>query len=375
MINPEQFFNELTANGIDFFTGVPDSLLKSFCRVVEKKSPPRNHVIAANEGAAIALAVGHHLATGRIALVYMQNSGLGNAINPLISLADAAVYAVPILLVIGWRGSPGTDDEPQHRTQGKTTTQMLQTMGIPYVILSPSSKNTKRTIGSAIDEMQETKSPFAIVVKKGTFEEDPAKESKDQYFELMREQVIDLILAGLEHQDIVVSTTGKTSREIFEWRERHGQGHERDFLTVGSMGHASQIALGIALAKPQRRVYCIDGDGAVLMHMGSVAIIGSIAPENFRHIVINNGAHDSVGGQPTVGFKINLTTIAASTGYKNTICVSTESDLLEQIANLQRLEGPIFLEVRVRKGARKDLGRPTTSPLENKNSFMEFLRS
>lgn len=372
MINCKNFYDSLIRKGVDFFIGVPDSSLKSFSAYVMDNS--KNHIITANEGGAIALATGYYLATKKFGLVYMQNSGEGNAVNPLVSLADPDVYSIPMLLLIGWRGEPGKKDEPQHVKQGKITLSLLDTLGIPYEILSDSIEDVERSLTKAVDHMSNKNSPYALVARKEIFEDYKLQNKIGTSYELSREDAVKLVVSELDSKDIVVSTTGKTSRELFEYREELNQGHSRDFLTVGSMGHSSHIALGIARSKINRQVYCFDGDGAVIMHMGSLAIIGSQSPKNFKHIIFNNGAHDSVGGQPTVGFEIDFPLIAKACGYKLTLKAETMEKVKEKMSLLKSSEGPGLLEIRVKKGARKDLGRPTTTPIQNKEAFMGFLK-
>ena len=371
MINCKDIYNALVKKDIKFFTGVPDSLLKDFCAYITDNS--RNHIITANEGNAIALASGYYLATGKFGMVYMQNSGQGNAVNPLISLADPDVYSIPILLLIGWRGEPGKKDEPQHVKQGKITLSLLDTLGIPYEILSDNIKLGEKNLDIAINSMRRLSAPYALVVKEGTFEPYNLKNKEKTLYELSREDAIKLVVDQLDLRDIIVSTTGKTSRELFEYRKNLNQEHCRDFLTVGSMGHSSSIALGIALQKPDRIIYCLDGDGAIIMHMGSLAIIGSQKPKNFKHIIFNNGSHDSVGGQPTVGFEIDFTKIAEACGYKIALKAKTSDEVKEKMKILKLRDGPILLEIKVNKGARSDLIRPTKTPQENKQDFMNFL--
>ena len=371
MINCEKFYNTLKNYGINFFTGVPDSLLKDFCAYVTDNSADKNNIITANEGNAIALAAGHYLATGKFGLVYMQNSGLGNVINPLTSLADKEVYSIPMLLIIGWRAEPGVKDEPQHIKMGKSTLKLLEAIGIKYEILND---NFDEIIKKAVDYMEKEKTPFALVAKKGTFEEYKLKNKKETNYELNREEAIKAIIPLLDKDDIIVSTTGMTSRELFELREANKQGHEKDFLTVGCMGHSSSIALGIALEKPERNVYCFDGDGALIMHMGALSVIAELRPKNFRHVVFNNFAHDSVGGQPTSSYNINIPAIAKASGYAYAASAETKDDIINQIKKIRNIDGPALLEIKVNKGARKDLGRPTTTPIENKEEFMRFLR-
>jgi len=374
MITPEDFFNVLVQNDISFFSGVPDSLLKNICAYLTDNVAPENNIIAANEGGAVALAAGYHLATGKIPLVYMQNSGIGNAINPLLSLVDEKVYNIPVLLMIGWRGEPGTKDEPQHIKQGEVTTGLLEAMNIPYEVLPDDFGKAKEIVESSINQCKKAMSPFAFIVQKGTFQAYQLKEKTGTGFEMNREEALKIVVDALNNDDVVVSTTGKTSRELYEYREKLGQKHHNDFLTVGSMGHASQIALGIALMKPNRNIYCFDGDGATLMHTGSLGVIGDLAPKNYKHIIFNNGAHDSVGGQATIGHNIDIPEIASGFQYKAVFVAEDKNSLIAKMHTLKQVEGPALLEIKINKGARKDLGRPTSTPIENKDSFMDFLK-
>jgi len=373
MIRPEYFYNTLRGMGIDFYTGVPDSLLKDICAYITDHADRKNNIIAANEGGAVGLAAGYHLATGNIPVVYMQNSGLGNTVNPLMSLTDSDVYRIPVLLVIGWRGEPGVHDEPQHVKQGKTTLPLLDAMEIRHEIMSGDEAELEKQLAGGVRYMKETGRAFALVVKKGTFGKYKLQNGTHNPYTMEREEAIKAVAGAMDVKDIVVSTTGKISRELFEHRTATGEGHSRDFLTVGSMGHASQIALGIALNRPERNVYCFDGDGAAIMHMGGMGIVASMLPGNFYHIVFNNGAHDSVGGQPTIGFGIDLPKIAAGCGYKTVMSVATRSELDAILPTLTTLPAPLLLEIKVKKGSRDDLGRPTTTPVENKEALMSFL--
>ena len=374
MIRPAFFVDTLRHFGIDFFAGVPDSLLKNICAYISDHLDSRHNIIAANEGGAVGVAAGYHLATGKIPVVYMQNSGEGNIINPLASLTDKEVYNIPVLLVIGWRGRPAVHDEPQHVKQGKVTLPLLDTMGIRYQVLSQEEDEALRQIRDAVDYMKTTNEVFALVVEKNTFDAYTLQNKVENDLTLSREEAIQITAAALGSNDCIVSTTGMISRELFEDRTAMGQSHERDFLTVGSMGHASQIALGIAMEKPDRHVWCFDGDGAVIMHMGSMAITASKAPGNLVHVLFNNGAHDSVGGQPTVGLNIDIPAIAKAVGYKNAFSVNTAEALKTLLGNPAIKEGPVLIEVQVRKGNRKDLGRPTTTPIQNKTALMRFLQ-
>ena len=375
MIRPSFFYNLLSEYGIEFYAGVPDSLLKNLCAYITDNADKKNNIIAANEGGAIGLAAGYHLATGGIPVVYMQNSGLGNTINPLLWLTDKEVYNMPVLLVIGWRGEPNVHDEPQHIKQGKVTIPLLDCMGIRNEIIADNENDLQTQIANAVNYMKTTNEVFALVVKKGTFDSYKLKNNRQYDYALEREEAIQMVAASMDKKAVVVSTTGKISRELFEYRENSEHAHHRDFLTVGSMGHASQIALGIALNKPDRNIYCFDGDGAVIMHMGSMGIVGEMAPKNFFHIVFNNGAHDSVGGQPTVGLNIDIPNIAACCGYKKVISVEKREELQEILTSLAANEGPVLLEIKVKKGSRDNLGRPTTTPIENKTALMDFIQN
>lgn len=372
MISPKRFCDYLDKSGLSFYVGVPDSLLKYFCAYLYDTS---HDLIAANEGNAVSIALGYHLATGKIGVVYMQNSGLGNAANPLVSLVHPDIYAVPMLLIIGWRGRPGLKDEPQHVAQGRITNDLLSSLEIKYSILPEDPDEVETAIDKAVDYMQTKQAPYAFVVKKGSFEKyQPKNISVDEYG-VSREEALKTIVPLLGKNDIIVSTTGKLSRELFELREAGNEDHSHDFLTVGGMGHASSIALGIALQKPERNVYCFDGDGAAIMHMGAQAIIGCRKPKNFRHVIFNNGAHDSVGGQPTVGFNIDLPAIAIANGYNTAQSAELIEEISTKFGQLQLTSGPAMLEIKVKKGARSDLGRPSTTPVQNKNEFQKSLIS
>ncbi|XP_052234542.1 phosphonopyruvate decarboxylase-like isoform X2 [Dreissena polymorpha] len=374
-LDPATFFNQLRGIDINFFCGVPDSLLKDFCAYVTNNVSKENHLITANEGSAVALATGYHLATGKAAMVYLQNSGLGNTVNPLMSLAVPAVYSIPMLMLIGWRGEPGKRDEPQHITQGKTTPGLLAALGIPFQPLPDYEEGAGLVLQSARHYLDSHKGPYALLVRRQTFS--PYKLPKlPPVFPLSREKALQLIIDGLGPKDVIVGTTGMLSRELYEYRVAREDGHERDFLTVGSMGHASSIALGIAIQKHNRQIICLDGDGSVIMHMGALATIGQHGPENLKHVIINNGSHDSVGGQPTDAGNhdnFNFGAIARGCGYREAFVAITQEEVIKGIAKLRAAKGPVLLEIKTRTGARKDLGRPKTKPLENKDDFMHFL--
>ena len=374
MIRPSFFVQKLQDSGISFYSGVPDSLLKSLCAYITSHTDGNSHIIAANEGAAIGLAAGYHLATGKIPLVYMQNSGMGNATNPLLSLADKEVYNIPLILLIGWRGEPGVKDEPQHMTQGLMTIPLLETMGIKYTILSENEDEAASQLNESLRYATKENGIYALVVRKGVFDDYKLQHTnKEISFPLSREEAIQMVANKIDANDVIVSSTGMISRELFEYREKSKQNHDRDFLTVGSMGHASQIALGIALNQPQRNIWCFDGDGALLMHLGGLSSIGTKRPDNLFHIVFNNGAHDSVGGQPTVAFDIDIPQIARAVGYQTVFSVEGKEELESVLSSISQQDRPLLLEIKVKKGNRKDLGRPTILPKENKKNLMNFL--
>lgn len=368
----ETFVNMLN---VDFYTGVPDSLLKPLCNYLMDAYgiDSKHHMIAANEGNCTAIAAGYHLATGKVPAVYMQNSGEGNVINPLASLLNDKVYAIPMIFIVGWRGEPGVHDEPQHIYQGEVTVKLLEDMDVAAYVV------TKETTEEELDaQMQVFRSllaqgkDVAFVVKKGalSFEKNVEYSNKNH---MRREEIIEHIV-NVSKEDPILSTTGKASRELFEIREKNGQSHKYDFLTVGSMGHTSSIALGVALQKPQQKIWCIDGDGAMLMHMGAMAVIGANKPSNLVHIVINNGAHETVGGLPTVASEINLVKMAEACGYPYAVRVSEFEQLDKELQAAKERRGLTLIEVECAIGAREDLGRPTTTALENKENFMRYLQ-
>lgn len=374
MIRPSYFYELLIKNGTDFFAGVPDSLLKNLCAYITDNAPAENHIISANEGSATGLATGYHLATGKIPMIYMQNSGEGNMVNPLMSIADPDVYSIPMLIVIGWRGEPGVHDEPQHVKQGKVTCALLDAMKVPYEVLSDKEEDLPVQFEKAYKYIKENNAQYAFVIRKGTFDEYKLVNNIPVEGKMSREEAIEKIMLSADDRTAFVSTTGMISRELYELRDKHNMGHDRDFLTVGGMGHASQIALAIAMQKKDRQVYCLDGDGASIMQMGGMATIGSRKPSNYVHFVLNNGAHDSVGGQPTVAREIDLCAIATGCGYENVVKVETPEELDAVLNDAETKEKLTFVEVFVRKGNRPDLGRPKSTPVENKKALMEFLK-
>ena len=362
--------------GADFYTGVPDSQLKALCNYlmdtygIDKK----HHIIAANEGNCTALAAGYHLATGKVPVVYMQNSGEGNIINPVASLLNDKVYAIPMIFIVGWRGEPGVHDEPQHIYQGEVTVKLLDDMDIKsFIISKDTTEDELRAVMADFRKLLENGKQVAFVVRKGALTDAPKVEYKNDN-KMIREEIIQHIVKATG-EDPIVSTTGKPSRELFETRAANGQSHKYDCLTVGSMGHTSSIALGVAINKPEQRIWCVDGDGAVLMHMGSMAVLGANAPKNVVHVVINNGAHETVGGMPTVAAKIDLVAIAKACGYPNAVCVDSFEALDRELEAAKSRNELSFIEVKCSIGARDDLGRPTTTALENKQNFMDYLKT
>ena len=361
--------------GSSFFTGVPDSQLKALCNYLmnEYGIDPKHHVIAANEGNCTALAAGYHLATGKVPVVYMQNSGEGNIINPVASLMNDNVYGIPCIFVIGWRGQPGVHDEPQHKYQGMVTETLLEDMDIAHTVLGPETKDEDlEAIMKDYRELLANGKQVAFVIRKGALEYDgKVKYSNDN--SMLREDIIRHI-TEVSGNDPIISTTGKASRELFEIRVANGQSHGTDFLTVGSMGHSSSIALGVALNRPERRVWCIDGDGAALMHLGAMAVIGAIRPDNLIHVVINNEAHETVGGMPTVAGKTDLVAAAKAFGYPKSVRVQTFAELDAALNAARAGHELTMIEAMAAIGARSDLGRPTTTAAENKAAFMAFLQ-
>ncbi len=378
MLEPKTLVNFLKENEVNFYSGVPDSLLKDFCAYLDDELTPDDHIIAANEGASIGLAIGHYLSTGNVPLIYLQNSGLGNTVNPLLSLASPEVYSIPILLMIGWRGEPGVKDEPQHIHQGRITPDLLKTMGIPHITLDSdmNENDILISIGKHLELCKSNRKPVCLLVRKGTFKiyKNKSNYSKHFQYKLEREKAVEIAVNECEENSVIVCTTGMLSRELFEFRTKKNLGHGKDFLCVGGMGHASQIATGIALSQPKRPIYCFDGDGSCLMHMGSMAITGTKNLSNLIHIVFNNGCHESVGGQPTVAQKIELSKVAQSLGYKFSKTVKDEFNFKKIIKQAKSFKSTSFIEVLVRPGHRPNIGRPTTSPEQNKIVLMDNLK-
>jgi phosphonopyruvate decarboxylase len=372
MIDLTQFYQLLKDEGIDFVAGVPDTLLNDFCLGLDTVWPGNHHVIAANEGNAIALGAGYHLATNTVPLVYMQNSGLGNALNPLISLADPAVYSIPLVMLIGWRGEPGISDWPQHQRQGELTPVLLDDLGIQYRVLDEDQTMVSDAACWAIRTARATLRTTALLVRKGVLarKEKAGFDTMSQQYPLSREEAIQTILAAAPCNSIYVASTGRITRELHALRDARGEPHDHDFLNVGAMGHALSIAAGIAAARPASPVICLDGDGAALMHLGSLPVTAKLGLPNLIHVVLNNGVHESVGGQPTAGYDAKLAEIAAASGYVTLPAhVETSEELFQTIGQMIESEGPSFIEMRIRKGMRSDMPVLRMNPQAAKTAF------
>jgi phosphonopyruvate decarboxylase len=374
MINCEKLYNSFKKEEIDFFTGVPDSTFKDWMKyLADNHNKKLTNIIASNECEAVAIASGYHLATGKVGVVYLQNSGLGKTVNPITSLADPEVYSIPMLLMIGWRGEPGKKDEPQHKKMGRITLPLLDTLEIPYFELPENQTEAEDLISKVKSKTITQNRPYALIIKKGLFETYEQKNKTLQDYEMDREEAIKTTINELSGNEVIVSTTGKTSRELFEYRKEKQQSHQNDFLTVGAMGCSASIALGIALNQKEKQVYVFDGDGAVIMQEGTLSTIGNYSPRNLYHIVFDNESYDSTGGQPTTSTTVNFEKLALANNYLSAKTVQTKEELTYAVKEMKEKEGPQMLIVKVNKGARKDLGRPTTTPIENKKSFITFL--
>jgi phosphonopyruvate decarboxylase len=374
MIDPGAFLKCCLDSGIEFYAGVPDSLLKEFLQAVSDQIPESQHFICANEGNAVALCAGYHMGSGRLPLCYLQNSGLGNAVNPLTSLVHEQVYAIPLLLMVGWRGEPGRPDEPQHRAAGELTPKLLDNLGIEFETIGADC-DFPSVVSTAARKALSLSKPVGLLVQAGAFSTYEKKKAASKQFGLKREEAIEAVAQCLTGDEAVVCTTGHASRELFELRARNVGSGEADFLNVGAMGHVSQIALGVAVARPERTVVCIDGDGSAIMHLGGLSRVAQSGAKNLKHIVLNNGAHDSVGGQPTDGLAIDLPAVAKALGYKFTLGQTGKAGLEDALRKLLQSEGPGLLEIRIDCGHRKDLGRPPSEFRAGKEAFMRFLNA
>lgn len=374
MISCQNLFEIFKKNELTFFSGVPDSTFKDWMKFLDDEhGKGLRNIIAVNECEAAGICAGYHLATGKVGVVYMQNSGLGKIVDPHTSLLSSDVYSIPAIYMIGWRGEPGEKDEPQHKMMGRITNPLLDVLEIPCEDLPDNIKDAEVIIKRIKERAEKDNSPVALVIKKGILEEYASKKDVRE-FEMNREDAIKTIVDCLSEDEVIVSTTGKTSRELFEHRVARGE-KPKDFYTVGSMGCASSIALGIVLEKKDKKVFVFDGDGAVLMQMGTLGTIGHYKPKNFYHIVFDNNCHDSTGGQPTVSDSVDFDKIALSCGYENARQVSSRQELIDVVNGMKDKKGPNLIVVKVKKGSRENLGRPTTTPIENKEEFIKSLRT
>lgn len=376
MIDPAHFVDHLAEHGVTMFTGVPDSLLKQLNAHILTALPRERHIIAANEGGAVAIAMGHYLRTGTAAAVYLQNSGIGNTVNPLLSLADPDVYGTPMIVIVGWRGQPGVKDEPQHVKQGRVMAALLDAMDLPWAVLPHDPAEADAAMAEAVKIALGNNTPYLVLVEKGTFTDTDATLPMSPEVAALpsREDALIAMADAVGQDAAIVSTTGMLSRELFEYRERTGQPAGKDFLTVGGMGHACSIALGVAIRETEREVWCFDGDGAFLMHLGSLAVIADHAPQNFFHVIFNNGVHDSVGGQPTSIDVVDVAATSKALGYRYAASIIDLAEVPAAVAELRAAGGPSVLELKVKPGNRSDIGRPTRTPAESKQAFMAALR-
>jgi len=371
MINPKDFYLEIIKHS-EFITGVPDSLLKEFNACILNEHPVDKHIIAPNEGSSIGLAIGNYISTGKVPTVYMQNSGIGNAINPLLSLADKDVYGVPMVIFIGWRGEPGTKDEPQHFKQGLIQEELLRAIRLDHIVIDSTLRDIEQTINQVYNSALDDKCPKVVLIRKGTFSDYPLKFNTEKINLESREYALKTIIETFDKECLFIGTTGKTSRELFELRVSRGESHETDFLTVGGMGHASAIATGVSM-NTTKRVVCIDGDGALLMHMGGLVSSAYYANDNFVHIVINNGVHESVGGQPTLINNVDIQKLALACGYSKAYSIK-DANSFKTLCESGAMEfGPTLIEYKVKPGSRKDLGRPSHGPKENLKNLMRVV--
>jgi phosphonopyruvate decarboxylase len=376
MISCQDFFDILNKYDLSFFTGIPDSTFKEWMKfLVDKDEVRLKNLIACNECEAVALAAGYHLATNKVGVVYMQNSGLGKSVNPLTSLCDPDVFSIPALLMIGWRGEPGKVDAPQHKKMGKITLPILETLQIPYWILEPDLKIIEKKLKEVIAHFEANKSPYAFIVRKNLFQNYDLEKAVINKYTLLREEAISVIMQNLNNDEIIVSSTGFVSRELYEYRESNKKDHYKSFYNIGSMGCASSIGLSIALQKPNRKVIVFDGDGAAIMQMGTFTTIGKYAPSNYLHFIFDNQAHESTGGQPTNSDSVGLARIALASNFKMAVTITTKKELIKVLKEFKNQKGPLLILIKTKKGTRSDLKRPDKTPIQLKEEFMNFLNS
>jgi phosphonopyruvate decarboxylase len=374
MLSPEKLVRWLAENGVTFATGIPDSVLGGLCWELMKETSGINHVIACNEAAAVATAIGWHIGTNSIPLVYLQNSGLGSAVNPLASLAAGEVFHVPVLLLIGWRGKPGRLDEPQHRLMGSATVPILNCLGIPVDELPPDEEIAHDAITKIFGEIRVTGESRALVVEMGTIGPSESIPWSRYHAGLWTgAEALRHLCRRMPKDDLCVSTVGLVSRLLAAYRSGHRQEPANDLLAVGGLGLVSQLALGLALATPTRRIWCFDGDGSLLMHLGALTSVGASKPKNFVHVLFNNGIHESVGGLPSANQDTAFLQISRACGYKWDASAANAADLDILDHWLQDRDGPYFLELRVSRNVDLEVGRPRTSPRANKDMVMKCM--
>ena len=364
MIKVQSLINLLKKNGSDFFTGIPDSVLKELSSLLVNN---KKHLIATNEGSAVSIGIGYYLSTKKIPVIYMQNSGLANALNPLISIAHKKVYSIPLILIIGWRGSPRVNDEPQHNVKGKITEQLLKLLNISYTIIRSNSDLKK--FDKQIKLAKKNKTAVACLVESGTLEKNKKLIKKKDFYSLNKELFLKVLLENLPKKTKIVSSTGYTSRELMYVRKNYKLKNGKDFYMVGGMGHTSSVALGYSLSSKNKTV-CIDGDGSLLMHLGSIKTIGTFAKKNFKYILLNNNCHDSVGGQNTYANEINFEKLSKSFGFKKFYSIKNNQKLKNNIKNFLSTSDLSFLEVKIANSKIKNLPRPNDL-IKIKNQFMK----
>ena len=366
MIKIESLINILKKNNSDFFTGVPDSILKEFSYFLQSKKKVK-HIIAVNEGAAVSIGIGHYLSSNKIPIIYMQNSGLSNALNPLISIAHKKVYSIPLILIIGWRGSPKIKDEPQHNVKGQITEQILKLLNIKYTIIR--SKKDIIKFDKQIKKAKKDNSTVACLIEQGTLEKKTKKNIKKDFYKLDKEFFLKTLLENINDKSKIISSTGYNSRELMYLRNKYKFKKSKNFYMVGGMGHTSSVALGYSLFNKNKTI-CIDGDGSFLMHLGSIKTAGTFAKKNFKYILLNNNSHDSVGGQCTYSEKINFEKLSKSLGFKKFYTIYNKKNIKEKIKSFLKVNSASFLEVKISNSKIKNLPRPKDL-IKIKNEFIK----
>jgi phosphonopyruvate decarboxylase len=352
---PRGLVDVLVSCGVRFATGVPDSLLAPLCDQVDDRRSIQ-HIIAASEGSALALGGGHYLATGQRPLIYMQNSGLPNAINPYLSMCHPSAYAIPSIWVIGWRGEPGVPDEPQHRAIGAATEGLLALLNVPvFMLRSGDADELDRLEAWMQDREQGT---VAVLVSARAVDADRRAPRRLEARPLKRREVLEHLVTGLDEEDTIFAGIGHVGRELLAVRGGAPTEFAGDLLCVGGMGHASQFALGFALARPERRVWCLDGDGAFTMHMGACSWLTRHPEQRFIHVLFDNGVHASVGGQPVCGQAVDFGRIAGALGYQHIERVSTLPAAQAALDQARARRAPTFLWCMVDERSASGLPRP-----------------